>query len=88
MYMCYRGGMEVTITQFRRDLFSLVNQAMGGAEVWVSHKGRRFKLTPEKPAGSKLARLTKRDYIINEEIPEDALLKEMTKAWEKDWDEM
>ena len=80
--------MEVTITQFRRELFTLVNQAMDGAEVWVTHKGRRFKLEPEKRKGSKLARVTKSDYIINENIPEDALLKEMTKAWEKDWDEM
>ncbi len=80
--------MEVTITQFRRDLFSLVTQAMEGTEVWVKHRGRRFKLTPEKKPGSKLSRLTKRDYIINEDIPEDALLKEMTRAWEKDWDEI
>ncbi len=80
--------MEVTITQFRRELLSLVDQAMDGAEVWVTHKGRRFKLTPEKRPKSKLTRLTKRDYIINEDVPADALLKEMTKAWEKDWDEI
>jgi prevent-host-death family protein len=80
--------VEVTITQFRRELLSLVDQAMDGAEVWVTHKGRRFKLTPEKRPKSKLTRLTKRDYIINEDVPADALLKEMTKAWEKDWDEI
>ena len=75
--------------QFRRDLFSLVNQAMDGAEIWVSHKGRRFKLTPEKKPGSKLSRLTKCDYLVDEDLPDDgSLLKEMTMAWEKDWDEM
>lgn len=79
--------MEVTITQFRRELFDLVNKAMDGAEVWVTHKGRRFKITPEKPAGSKLARLTKRDYI-NYDVPEDALRKEMFEAMQKDWDEI
>jgi antitoxin (DNA-binding transcriptional repressor) of toxin-antitoxin stability system len=82
-------GMEVTITQFRRELFDLVNQAMNGAEVWVTHKGRRFRIEPEKPKGSKLARLTKCDYLVNVDVPDDGLLlKEMTKAWEKDWDEM
>jgi len=77
--------MEVTITQFRRDLFTLVEQAMGGAEVWVKHKGRRFRIEPEKPKGSKLARLTKRD-LINHDVPEDAHKIEMWKAIQEDWD--
>ncbi len=87
MYMCYRNRMEVTITQFRRDLFTLVNQAMEGTEVWVKHKGRRFRIEPEKPKGSKLARLTKRDYI-NYDVPEDAHKVEMWKAIYEDWDQI
>jgi len=80
--------MEVTITQFRKRLFTLVNQAMGGAEVWVTHKGRRFKLTPDETDGpSKLDRVTP-IKIINEEVPESRLYEEMSKAWEKDWDEL
>jgi len=79
--------MEVTITQFRRDLFTLVEQAMGGAEVWVKHKGRRFRIEPEKPKGSKLARLTKRD-LINHDVPEDAHKIEMWKAIQEDWDQI
>jgi hypothetical protein len=79
--------MEVTITQFRRDLFTLVEQAMGGAEVWVKHKGRRFRIEPEKPKGSKLARLSKRDYI-NHDVPEDAHKIEMWKAIQEDWDQI
>lgn len=79
--------MEVTITQFRKDLFTLVDQAMAGAEVWVKHKGRRFKLSPDKKPVSKLSRLTKADFI-NPDVPNDgSLLREMTRAWEKDWDE-
>jgi prevent-host-death family protein len=77
--------MEVTITQFRRDLFTLVNQAMNGTEVWVTHKGRRFRITPEPRKGSKLARLTKRD-LINHDVPEDAHKIEMWKAIQEDWD--
>jgi len=83
--MCYRVAMEVTITQFRRDLFSLVEQAMGGKEVWVKHKGRRFKLTPEKKPGNKLARLTRCDVMSYDILDDGSLLKEMTEAWEKDW---
>ena len=39
--LCYISSMEVSITQFRRDIFSLVNQALDGGEVWFTHKGRR-----------------------------------------------
>ena len=46
VYTCYRLAMEVTITQFRKQLFTLVDQAMQGTEVWVKHKGRRFRLIP------------------------------------------
>ena len=49
--------MEVPITQFRQKLFDLVNQALDGKEVWVSHKGRRLRLVPEH-APSKLSRIT------------------------------
>ena len=87
MYMCCRLCMEVTITQFRGELFDLVNQAMDGAEVWVTHKGRRFKIEPEKPKGSKPARLTKRD-LINYDVPEDAHKTEMWKAIQEDWDQI
>ena len=86
MYMCYRSHMEVTITQLRKQLFTLVEQALEGtAEVWVKHKGRRVKLAPEHPK-SKLDRLTPMK-IINEDVPESLAYEEMSKAWEKDWDE-
>jgi hypothetical protein len=80
--------MEISITQFRRDLFAIVNQAMEGSEVWVAHKGRRFKLTPDKISTSRLSRITPLE-VINPETPElsgdDALQKEMVEAWESDW---
>ncbi len=84
--MCYRIPMEVTITQFRKQLFTLVNQAMEGTEVWVTHKGGRFKLAPEKKPASKFDRITPMK-IINEDVPESRLYEEMSKEWEKDWDE-
>lgn len=79
--------MEVSITQFRRDIFDLVNQAMAGSEVWVVHKGRRFKIAPEHASDSRLSRITPLE-VLNSESPEPealSLQEEMTRAWEKDW---
>lgn len=80
--------MEVPITQFRRDIFSLVNQALDGAEVWVTHKGRRFKIVPERPPVSRLSRITPMEVIDYAEggLENTGLLEEMTREWEADWD--
>ena len=79
--------MEVTITQFRRDIFDLVNQAMEGGELWVTHKGRRFRLAPENAPGSRLSRITLLEVVNPEssELSTPSLQEEMTRAWEKDW---
>jgi prevent-host-death family protein len=83
--------MEVPITQFRRDIFDLVNQAMEGKEVWVVHKGRRFKVVPEIKPGSRLSRITPLS-LINPASPtgstkrsDRSLQEEMVRAWERDW---
>jgi antitoxin (DNA-binding transcriptional repressor) of toxin-antitoxin stability system len=84
--------MEVPITEFRRQIFSLVNQALDGEEVWFTHKGRRIKIVPEDQPASRLSRITPIE-IVNPEIPalDDAarkaqMMAEMEKAWEKDWE--
>ena len=80
--------MEVSITQFRRELFSLVNRALDGETVSVTHKGRRFRIVPELEATTRFDRLTPLQ-IINPEFPDimdDAEMKaEMQAEWEKDW---
>lgn len=79
--------MEVSITQFRRDIFDLVNQALNGTEVWVIHKGRRFKVAPDNSPSSRLSRITTLE-VINPKSPElndPSLQEEMTHAWERDW---
>lgn len=80
--------MEVSITQFRRELFSLVNQALEGGEVWFTHKGRRIKIVPEGKPVSRLSRITRMDVINYAEggLENTGLLEEMTRAWEADWD--
>lgn len=91
MYMWYIYFMEVPITQFRRDIFSLMNQAAEGVEVWVTHKGRRFRLVPEGKPVNKLSRITPMDVMVdpnfdmNDPAFKAELQAEMEKEWEKDW---
>jgi hypothetical protein len=80
--------MEVPITQFRRNIFDFANQALEGAEIWVTHKGRRLKLVPEGQPVSRLSRITPMDVINYAEggLENTGLLEEMTREWEADWD--
>ena len=86
--MWYTLSMEVPITQFRRDIFSLFNKALEGGEVWVTHKGRRLKIVPEGQPVSRLSRITPMDVINYAEggLENTGLLEEMTREWEADWD--
>jgi antitoxin (DNA-binding transcriptional repressor) of toxin-antitoxin stability system len=78
--------MEVPITQFRQKLFDLVNQALDGKEVWVSHKGRRLRLVPEH-APSKLSRITPLQIIVpGADIEDDSWKVESMREWERKWD--
>lgn len=78
--------MEISITQFRREMFDLVEQALNGAEVWVVHNGRRFKIVPEKSPRSRLSRISPLE-VLTPESPgvEKSLRDEMVRAWQKDW---
>ncbi|MGC2162043.1 MAG: hypothetical protein WA634_09065 [Silvibacterium sp.] len=79
--------MEVSITKFRREMFALVNRAMEGSEVWVVHKGRRLKIVPDKPTGSKLSRITPLQVIRPgvTTLDDPDLKEEMERALEQDW---
>lgn len=82
----YHGRMEVSITQFRREMFDLVNQAMDGAEVWVTHKGRRFRIVPEGKPVNKLDRITPMKIALVDLHKAPSMLPEMELEWEKDWE--
>jgi antitoxin (DNA-binding transcriptional repressor) of toxin-antitoxin stability system len=82
--------MEVNITQFRKDMFELVNKAMAGGEVWVTHRAHRFRLAPDGEPVSRLARIAPLE-VTNPTAPksaEDAKLNDMRAAWERDWSEL
>jgi antitoxin (DNA-binding transcriptional repressor) of toxin-antitoxin stability system len=80
--------MEVPITKFRREIFTLVNQALDGNEVWVTHKGRRLKLVPEGRPVNRLSRITTMEIINSGGIglDDEAMKAEMTRSWEQDWE--
>jgi len=85
----YASRTEVSITQFRRNLYKLVDKAMDGEDVWFTHRGQRFRIVPEVDTASKLSRITPLD-LINPDGPglEDESWKdEMMREWEKKWDE-
>lgn len=82
--------MEVTITQFRRDLFQLVERAMEGEPLTVTHRGRRIRVVPEQSSRSGLEALTSLQ-LVNPQGPDldDAGWKqEMMREWESDWSEL
>ncbi len=79
--------MEVPITQFRRDIFALMNRAKQGEQVAVTYKGERFLIVPEFSPSTRFDRVTKLD-IINpayNDIDDHPFQAEMEKAWEEDW---
>jgi antitoxin (DNA-binding transcriptional repressor) of toxin-antitoxin stability system len=82
--------MEVSITQFRRNIFDLFTQAESGVELWVTHKGNRFKVVPETKPMSRLSRVTPMEVINPNSSEEDEvkMKEEMRLAWEKDWKDL
>jgi len=79
--------MEVPISQFRKNIFALVNQAAEGAEVWITHKGQRFKIVPENGETDKLSRVTPMQVIApGIDLEDDSWKVEMMREWEQKWE--
>ena len=83
----------VTISQFRKDLFTLVDSAADGETVEFIHKGIRFRLIlPDSPAPSKLDRITPlaKDIMVGSPAEFAAahsqMSQEIIEDWEKSWD--
>jgi prevent-host-death family protein len=90
MYMVYDIAMDIPISQFRRDLFRLVERSAEGEPVYITHRGRRFRVVPDEPARTGLEALTPL-VIVNPTGPdlEDSGWKEdMIREWESDWSEL
>ena len=86
--MWYIDPMTISATDFRKNLFQLIDNVSNGELVEVSHKGRTLRLVPvDRP--SKLARLPKRDILVG--TPEDvdhaldSVWEENVANWETKW---
>lgn len=79
--------MEVPISQFRKNLFTLVDQALEGKEVWVRHKGRRVRIVAEGPTQDKLGRITPMDIVApGVDLEDDSWKTDILREWEQKWD--
>ncbi|HEX4311737.1 MAG TPA: type II toxin-antitoxin system prevent-host-death family antitoxin [Acidobacteriaceae bacterium] len=79
--------MEVPISQFRRDLFQLVEKSAQGEPLFITHRGRRFRVVPETPAPTGTDALTPL-AIVNPNGPaldDPAWKDQMIREWESDW---
>ena len=65
----YVRGVKVTITEFRKNLFKLVERAIAGESVEFIHRGTTIQLVIPETSSSKLARLTPRQ-ITNPDMTE------------------
>jgi antitoxin (DNA-binding transcriptional repressor) of toxin-antitoxin stability system len=91
----YNRKMKVTITEFRNNLFKLVEKVIAGESVEFVHQGTTIRLVvPEGSNSSKLDRLTPRQ-ITNPEMSEKdhqvaqrRMQAEMLTEIEKDWAEI
>ena len=83
--------MKLTATQFRKDLFPVLERALHGETVEVTYRGSVVKLVPAQRA-SKLARAKRQHALVgnpNSIIRSDArTMAEMQAARRKDWSEL
>jgi prevent-host-death family protein len=80
--------MTVTATEFRKNLFALLEQVVQGETIEVSYKGSSVRIAPAS-SRSKLARAKRQktllcdpDAIVHSDR---TLLAKMQTAWGKDW---
>ena len=88
--MWYCGVVTATITQFRKELFQLADQALGGEHVEFTYRGVTFQVTPEKKK-SKLNKLVGQPVVAAKVDLEQAsreLSAEMEAAWLEDWSDL
>jgi antitoxin (DNA-binding transcriptional repressor) of toxin-antitoxin stability system len=84
----YTVHMTVTATEFRKNLFALLEQVVRGETIEVRYKGSSVRIAPAS-SGSKLARAKRQpallcdpDAIVHSD---PKLLARMESAWSKDW---
>jgi hypothetical protein len=79
--------MNLTATDFRKNLFQALDRALQGEAVEVSYKGAKLRLMPP-PNRSKLGRAVRRHALLVEPlsiVKSDAdLMAGLEKGWKRD----
>ena len=80
--------MTVTATDFRKNLFQLVERALNGELIEIVHKNRTIRMVPNEPK-SKLSRLVPRDTLNCTPDEFDQAVRaqddELSTQWEGKW---
>ncbi len=84
----YTPLMQMNASTFRREMFSVIEQAKQGQEVILTHKGDRYRLIAEQ-APSKLDRISPMQVFNpnSSEADEERMKADMYDDWLKSWDE-
>ena len=79
--------MELNATDFRKNLFQVLDRALQGEPVEIIYKGSRLRLD-SPPGKSKLARAVRRHALLVEPqsiVESDAaLMADLERSWEED----
>ena len=92
--LLYTKAMRVTITEFRHNLFKLVEKVIAGESVEFVHRGTTIRLVVPEGRPSKLDRLTRRQISnpsmsdMEHQAAERKMQAEMMTEIERDWAEL
>jgi prevent-host-death family protein len=79
--------MELKATEFRKDLFKVLDSALHGEPVEISYKGSKLRLVPPS-GGSKLSAAVRRHALLVEPrsiVESDLdLMSDLEKQWAHD----
>lgn len=83
----YNNLMDLNATEFRKNLFQVLDRALQGEAVEITYKGAKLRLTPP-PDQSKLARAVRRHALLVDPpsiVESDArLMADLEKGWKRD----
>lgn len=87
----YTVHMSMNATQFRKELFSVLERVLAGETVDVSYKGASVRVTAVG-SSSKLSRAKRRPTLLCDPdsiVQSDPkVLKKMEAEWTKDWNKL
>jgi prevent-host-death family protein len=83
----YNRLMNLNATDFRKNLFQVLDRALQGEAVEITYKGAKLRLMPP-PDRSKLARAVRRHALLVDPqsiVESDAsLMADLEKGWKRD----